>query len=261
MQPANYCREAIQHLEYNARTNKDAKVREDCAQAASVLRDAVKFMVPSTGRALNDPELRALDINGEIRLPFKTIAIEYAPGDNGERRISVAKEMPISAGGPSELFISTWFVIRMDAQSAWMSTPVVFLPITNFVEVLSDGALYPKAFHIAEMPDELALEAPIAVLSLLNALACSNVKIEAIPPRKPRKKARSAIPFDTYHILTLDPPRGADRVAGGGSHRSPREHLRRGHIRRLDDGRRIWVNATVVNAGVGGKIAKDYRIR
>lgn len=42
---------------------------------------------------------------------------------------------------------------------------------------------------------------------------------------------------------------------------SPREHLRRGHIRRLEDGRKFWINAAVVAAGNGGKIHKDYGIR
>ena len=56
----------------------------------------------------------------------------------------------------------------------------------------------------------------------------------------------------------------SDNINGmpSGHHRSPREHLRRGHIRRLADGRRIWVNAAIVGAGKGvGVVSKDYALR
>jgi hypothetical protein len=45
------------------------------------------------------------------------------------------------------------------------------------------------------------------------------------------------------------------------THRSPREHLRRGHIRIYQSGRRIWVNSTLVNAGVGGRISTVRDLR
>ena len=70
-----------------------------------------------------------------------------------------------------------------------------------------------------------------------------------------------ALPFDDYHVLTINVGgQGQREGAANGSHRSPREHLRRGHIRRLQDGRKLWVNATVVNPGVGAKVMKDYRM-
>ena len=100
------------------------------------------------------------------------------------------------------------------------------------------------------------------IISLCNALACSNVHIERSEPKKAGKKIKAALPFDAYHILTIDATGAAgERVGRAGEHRSPREHLRRGHIRRLADGRRIWINATVVAAGRGaGVVSKDYRL-
>ena len=98
---------------------------------------------------------------------------------------------------------------------------------------------------------------------MLNALGCSNVQIERSKPKRAGKKVKAALPFDAYHVLTIDAPgRAGDRVVPTGPHRAPREHLRRGHIRRLADGRRTWVNATVVASGRrGGVIKKDYAIR
>jgi hypothetical protein len=88
------------------------------------------------------------------------------------------------------------------------------------------------------------------------------VHTQKLPPLKaPKKKAKDALPFDSYHILTVDAPGGGNLNGRSGGHRSPREHLRRGHIRRYENGARIWVNATVVNAGIGGRVSKDYLLR
>lgn len=96
------------------------------------------------------------------------------------------------------------------------------------------------------------------VLGFLNALACSNVTIERGPAPKQGAKLKNSLPFDAYHTLVLRGPESASGNTGLGGHRSPREHLRRGHIRRLESGNKVWVNATVVNAGAPGKILKDY---
>lgn len=99
------------------------------------------------------------------------------------------------------------------------------------------------------------------LLGFLNAISCSNVEILRSDPPKIKAKLRKALPFDSYHLLTIDVRSQAGGEASiGGSHRSPREHLRRGHIRRYESGLRVWVNATVVNPGVGGKVHKDYRV-
>ena len=100
------------------------------------------------------------------------------------------------------------------------------------------------------------------MLDFLNALQCSNVEVEKIPLKKTALAMRKAIPFDEYHVLAIKVSqiKSIDCGAKNGLHRSPREHLRRGHIRRYANGSKIWVNAAVVNAGIGGKISKDYRL-
>ncbi|MEI7836952.1 MAG: hypothetical protein WCK05_11170, partial [Planctomycetota bacterium] len=81
---------------------------------------------------------------------------------------------------------------------------------------------------------------------------------------RPNREARLARPASTlfdYHILTIRPnaehgPPG-DR---GGSHASPRTHLRRGHIRRHPTAGRVWVNSTLVNPSALGSVNKDYAV-
>ena len=101
-----------------------------------------------------------------------------------------------------------------------------------------------------------------AVLDFISALTCANIRIEAKPARKPPKRSKPALPFDSYHYLTVDVPgKASSQGAGIGDRRSPREHIRRGHIRRLADGRALWINATMVNAGIGSRVDKGYVVR
>jgi len=101
----------------------------------------------------------------------------------------------------------------------------------------------------------------MAVLELIEALSCKNIDYEPLVPRKLNKNSakKGAMPFDEYHILVLkDSARKGDANTIMRSHRSPREHLRRGHIRKLNNGEKIWVNSTVVNPGSGGKVTSFY---
>jgi len=109
-----------------------------------------------------------------------------------------------------------------------------------------------------------------ALMEFCEALTCSNVGFEKIK-RKPnvrsllgsRKKKQPS--FETY-TLTINVPStrkvydDADQPEGR-THKSPRQHLRRGHIRILADGRKIWVNSCVVGKIEDGKIEKDYEVK
>lgn len=65
-------------------------------------------------------------------------------------------------------------------------------------------------------------------------------------------------PLYDYHCLTVTTNRQSSaKGQGTGTHASPRQHLRRGHIRRLPD-KKVWVNSCVV--GSYGKICEDYRL-
>lgn len=103
-----------------------------------------------------------------------------------------------------------------------------------------------------------------SVLELCEALTCSNVgteKIQSVPASVNAKRVRdNKLPLYDAWCLTVETPSSRAGAAHGGygGHASPREHLRRGHIRRLDADRSVWVNAHVV--GTGGRIDKNYRV-
>lgn len=95
--------------------------------------------------------------------------------------------------------------------------------------------------------------------------SCTNViYIDHAPPKfiNSKRERKGKLPFFTYKTLHLNVPEDGVVSSGGrGTHSSPRMHLRRGHIRRLPDGRRIWVQACVVGSAQSGMVLKDYRIR
>jgi hypothetical protein len=87
---------------------------------------------------------------------------------------------------------------------------------------------------------------------------------------RPREHSQSAnatrirkglVPFYEHKVLEID--LGKVRLASnssGGTHASPREHLRRGHIRTLADGREIFVRSCKVGSSDLGRVEKEYSI-
>lgn len=100
---------------------------------------------------------------------------------------------------------------------------------------------------------------------LCEALSCSNVTHEPIEKINPAVNARrirdGKLPLYETRCLIINAGKQATAgTAQGGTHNSPRQHLRRGHIRRLLSGN-IWVNSCVVAANSPlGKIDKSYAV-
>ena len=99
------------------------------------------------------------------------------------------------------------------------------------------------------------------VLELLEALSCKNVIIDnaKIPKIGERGAANKNLPFYETKCLTIKATQKQSTGTRTGTHQSPRQHLRRGHIRRLETGN-IWVNACVVGSSEKGVIKKSYNV-
>ena len=103
-----------------------------------------------------------------------------------------------------------------------------------------------------------------AVFELIEALSCRNVSTvnhqDASTSNAKRVKA-GKLPFYETKMLVINSQGVSSGEAGngGGSHASPRQHLRRGHIRRLESGS-IWVNSCVVGDATKGQITKVYEV-
>ncbi len=103
-------------------------------------------------------------------------------------------------------------------------------------------------------------------LELCEALTCNNVSIGTIQQCDPRVNARrirdGKLPLLETKVLTIEVPGSArlrSSASGLADRASPRQHLRRGHIRALACGTRIWVSACVVGDAGRGAVSKTYR--
>jgi hypothetical protein len=121
-----------------------------------------------------------------------------------------------------------------------------------------DIPLTKEAGYAARIDSEAEIR---AVLELLEALSCSNVRTAKFRAKNASKRPiKDPYKDHVYNILMVDNiPLGASKevVSQESDHskesRHPREHLRRGHIRRLQSGEKVWVQAHIVNPGVCGR--------
>lgn len=297
MEPYNYLRKASAYLRENAGfarskypifAEKTLDLLDECSKAQ-------KFILPEGGRIF-DSSLRCLP--QDPRLPYSEVVLEYhCSGDNGlvesmyglncmsaPKRITYAQQ--VDGGGWIDVmaicgtsdgrwapmpYIASITTVGEEERSAMMegdpwaeklkgrlvdTVGVMYLPFGEMIPASDTKEEWTNRAR-ADMSDEVA-----AVLGLIEALACSNVDHSVVRARKNNKGAqrRGALPFDEYRTLLINAGRQAHHGGNGTvDHCSPREHLRRGHIRRLPD-RQIWVNSCVVNPGAGGVIEKSYKV-
>lgn len=133
------------------------------------------------------------------------------------------------------------------------------LSCTTVTRKQGGGWRYSAHGHAENSDDRLSVYA--MVKNAFAVIACSNVAVaETHPPvALNKKRARNGKPpILTYKTLVLKPGVSTQRDAGG-SHASPRVHLRRGHIRQLAD-KSVWVQPCVVGDKRRGMVVKEYRV-
>ena len=139
---------------------------------------------------------------------------------------------------------------------------IIFLPVVN--GIFFHHVILKNSGHIHSHPNnaDFAKDITDAIMVFLSILNCKNVKTEEVKPDAALQKARAKrgkMPLFSYHVLTLrsDTPEKGD--SKGGTHASPRLHIRRGHIRRFDDGTHTWVSPCTVGDKKLGMVHKDYK--
>jgi hypothetical protein len=94
-------------------------------------------------------------------------------------------------------------------------------------------------------------------LSAINCCNVTRVKIAVDPKLQKARTKRGRLPLFEFWTLQLVSHQ-TDQLSLGGSHSSPRVHLRRGHPRSISGGKYCWVRACVVGDKSSGVVHKEY---
>ncbi|WP_425401239.1 hypothetical protein [Algiphilus sp.] len=103
----------------------------------------------------------------------------------------------------------------------------------------------------------------VEIACALEVFSCSNVEqIEHEPPKKINETRirKGKTPFFSWRTLHITGEESAGESKTVGGHASPRLHFRRGHIRRLSNGKRTWVRSCLVGDKKAGFSGHDYSV-
>lgn len=282
----NHCSHAVAYLAAAASRFLgigDIVYGQELGQFTKRLESSVKFRFPRNGDPLDWRKRKhgtsfADLIQGyaaPFKLPFDATAIEFScdkAGEIVELDFAFDAVVVLASQAGDEIYIER--CLRDMTHGYWVpgSCAVVLSPDGSYkIAVSNDPEI--SAHIAAKSRDDLHAEvmnnmgdAMLAVIELISALACINVsrRLCEAPVALNRKRERNGKkPLYSYWVLEIDEGKGSAKSSAessGGSHASPRVHLRRGHIRRLPD-RNVWVNACVVGNKASGMVAKDYAFK
>lgn len=250
---------------------------------ANLISKSVHFAIPDNGNIMNDGHKGMIGIRAE--LPFEMITIEYFVSDPvmlSDAQIHIAKRLIIAVDSKimnsilgTSVEDSIFVFSVMYFQNKWVLQPAGAVFPKSWESVASDGRIqFVKASpEIFDLTYGQGKQNPLtdvssdcgSVMELLEALSCRNVSTEPIKKIKPSVNAKritdGKLPIYETRILTINSSAIHKQTTkqSGSSHASPRQHLRRGHIRRLESGN-IWVNSCVVGDPSKGSISKQYSV-
>lgn len=264
---------------------------EGLATLLPVWDGAVKFVCPPNGLFFEDKHFERY--TPYFRLPYKATVLEYDATYgmlNGPE--SMRKDLGVSLLAMEDtrngvLGADVFIAYEDKSTRQWMVLPgYLFIPYGEGDSSIIASAectafLHRTALRTWAQKKGLTLEhnrrdviasvgsimikESMSLFQFSVAMSCSNVSTEIKKAPKftnQRRVAKGKMPLYEYHLLTVDVRDRDERgEAQGGTHASPRQHLRRGHVRRYKTGLTIWINEMVVSRTAEGRIDKDYRVR
>ncbi len=189
--------------------------------------------------------------SGPQRLPHPDTIFELRDrGPSIRSQIVYARQRP---DGIEAVWLALW-----RAPKRWTDVHAhVWIADGGVAEFAANPALADVA--MAEQYGQAAAAMIWRGLAILSTAADVRERQVAPPRRKPF--ARDGVRGWVWRQVAIDPARlHAATPPQGGSHASPRWHIRRGHWRQLGDGRRIFVRQCEVGDPTQGGIVKDYAV-
>jgi hypothetical protein len=257
---------------------------------AKEINRAVHFSLPDDGIIFDD-DLKGLKSGvKEFRLPYPVITLEYralqenirdSKTQSCPKRLVLAKECEFEGRHIIAVFAACyyqerdqWLPLTMGFGIDWDGEIDVERTPSGLSFGIRGGFLICNEPHYNDVKKRIGDESEdklIAdfwpemrvLLEFMEALSCSNVKPKLIEPVDVQKQRRRAadgkLPIYETYVLTIPGNAVPKKDYQGGNHASPRQHLRRGHIRHLPSGN-IWVNSCVVGDPSKGIIEKQYEV-
>ena len=266
MQATNYLRQITQQVIGEPIFNNDIQLF--MAEWVGRAKQAVKIILPKDGIIFSDDRLSNIfaEFEGDLKTPFDDMLFEF-PCEGEIQKVAILVSKYTDTYGLDVLRVAAMSYYR----GAWNPHRSFGIPVVNGIEFRDDLSVYIGFIdfdlvlhkYISNddiIGDYIQIAKPIA--SFINFCACSNVEITPLAQSKVRTSIgkKGKLPFDSYHIVTIKPSTTKKSSnTGGDGHASPREHLRRGHIRRLET-KSIWVNSCVVGNASLGKVTTAYKV-
>lgn len=258
-------------------------------ETVRLLQRAARFSLPENGALLDLKGYRS-EFSEMLRLPYPSLTLEFRttrPPEPGQ--IKSSRSIILCWQGdhqtpfrietePQEViyFTNIWFD---DEQGEWEPSPVAWGFRPADLRTDPDNGISVDGFHHfpchVEAYDKLRnehgeewLDADLArsfepLLEFCLTVNCQNVQMRAVaPPVKLNAKRvkKGKLPLDSYHVLVLPGAEREESLGGESNPQGPRAHWRRGHIRRLGDGRVIWIRHALVGNREQGAVRKEYRV-
>lgn len=156
-----------------------------------------------------------------------------------------------------------------DKRGNLYSVPKVFLP--GFEKEVFENVPDSERSEIQAQYIQPLYKAFSALAEMCEALTCANIEVIPVPKSKTQmalenKKKKKNSPLFVEKTLTILLPtkrtvRDDDGEEKEGKRKSPRWHLRRGHIRRNPNGTKIFIEAHPVGSKENGEVKKDYKVK
>lgn len=140
--------------------------------------------------------------------------------------------------------------------------PFYMLPEFYEKTLAAYGGNREKAYAQIILDSRDEVQAVVQACSVINCANVTTAEISAPAALNKKRQEKGKQPFFSYKVLQLsDERREAGKGGASGNHASPRMHLRRGHLRRLES-KVVWVRPAMINAGTSnGAVLKDYAVQ
>jgi hypothetical protein len=251
----------------------------------SARRDGILFALPYGGILKDRKILKAHDFDGDIlRPPYPVCVFEFVGDHNANVRTENRSSKRIVVAYDVGDYVELMVIAQRDIDKRWMPPTVRFqLPynekrvfqmepdvgmkstarIAPFLEATCVSMLQLCNNDMARFNRNMAYDFGDelwAYLDFCRTLHDNHVTFEDVEPDaklNKMRRARGKAPLFTYKTLVIGKKKRKSQHLGG-THASPRSHLRRGHYRTSSKGVRYWVQPCMVKGETDGFVHKDY---